>query len=724
MQKDYSEMDYHPLTEKLAVAIHKKIPTAPMHMLRTVLVYYMCKVASTMRTMVETEIRGTIPVNAFTFNLAPSGTGKNYSLNIVEKEVIGQFKKVFLEQVLPIVADQTMAKIAVKRAHAENEDPDVMKQGVVNQYVALGQMRFAFQKATQPALQQLRQKLLLAGAGSMNLEIDELGLNLTASNEAITQYLELYDVGEAKENLTKNTKENTRLEELEGTTPANMLAIGTPCKVFDGGKIEENFNELNGTGLSRRSFHAYCSSAVPDISMTAEEMYDLQASKELDQVFKDATSLFAKLANVAMFGRKVILTKKVGIELLDYQRDCKKRAIPFVDTEEMIRAEMEHRYFKVLKLAGAYAFIDGHAEITMENLHAAIRYAEDSGKAFYEMTHQEGPYAKIARYIAVIPHEVTQPELSEALPYYKGSAATKREMMSYAISWGYKNHIVIKEYLRDGVQFFKGSTLKKTDITKLKLAHSAQITEGYKNDLAPFNKLHLLTQLKDHHWINHRTTNGYRDEDHMVPGFNMVVLDIDEGIKLETVHELLQDYKFMTHTTKRHTPDKHRFRLLMPLNYEMSMAPDEYREFMRNIFEWLPFDVDTGAIDRCRKWLTNDVGQYHYSQGETLLDARLFVPKTKKNDERKQMMLDYASLTNLERWFISHTLEGNRNKQLHRYARVLVDLGYDFETIKAKVLGLNSSLPDKITEDEINRTVMVTVTKALAKRIPPQTFAA
>jgi hypothetical protein len=412
-----------------------------------------------------------------------------------------------------------------------------------------------------------------------------------------------------------------------------------------------------------------------------------------------------------------MLPKEVGIALLDYEIDCKKRAIPLRNIKEMLRAEMEHRYFKVLKYAGALAFNDGHSEITLNNLYAAIKLAEDSGQDFYNMMNQEPSYAKMARYIANTPNEVTQADLIENLPYYKGSPATRKDMMINSIAWGYKNHIVIKQYMQDGVEFFKGNTLEKVNLNELKLAHSMDIADGYKNDLAPFSKLHILTQMKNHHWINHRTVNGHRDEEHIIPGFNMVVLDIDGGTKLTEVHKLMQEYVFMTHTTKRHTSDNNRFRLILPLNYELSMTKNEYTLFMKNIFEWLPFKVDETAIDRCRKWLTNDTGTYYYSKGELLIDARLFIPKTKKNDERKQQILDYASLSNMERWFITNThTDENRNVQLHKYARVLVDMGYSFEETRIKVLGLNSGLPDKLSEKEIDSTVMVTATKAIALR--------
>lgn len=714
--KKYEEMSYHPFIETIVDAMATKITAAPKHMFRSLLCYYVCKMAATMRVDVVTEIRGTIPINAFLFNLAPSGIGKNYSTTtLIEKNMLSAFKQTFLEQTLPVIAEESIAKLAVARAAKVNEDPDTMEIAVKSEYESLGKLRFSFAKATQAALQQLRQKLLIADAGAMNLEIDELGLNLLATNEALIQYLELFDIGESKESITKNTRDNTRIEEIEGTTPANLLAFGTPCKVYDGGKVEENWLALNETGFARRSWFCYVNSVNLDNELTGAEKYAIQADKTLNNVFKNAMNTFNTFASITHYKRKIILPKKVGIALLDYETDCKKRAVPYRDHQEILRAEMEHRYFKVLKLAGAYAFIDGHSEISMDNLYAAIKLAEESGKSFYGMMHQIPTYAKMARYIANTPNEVTQADLIENLPYYKGSIAVRRDLMMHSIAWGYKNHIVISQYLQDGVEFFKGSTLTKVNLKELKLSYSKDISDGYTNDTAPFDKLQKLLQAPDLNWINHRTTNGHRDDEHMIPGFNMIVLDIDGGVKLNEVHRLLRDYTFITHTTKRHTPDAHRFRLIMPLNYELVLSKEDYGEFMENLYEWLPFGVDTGTKDRCRKWLTNPKGQCYYGKGDTLLDARLFIPKTKKNDERRQLTLDHASLSALERWFILNSPD-NRNNQLLRYAMVLVDLGFSYEAVRTKVTGLNSGLQDKLSDSELNNTILVTATKAIAAR--------
>jgi hypothetical protein len=725
MKKDYVDMDYHPFTEKLVDAMQKLMPAAPKHMFRCLLAYYFCKVASVMRTNVNTQTnRGIIPVNAFLLSLVPSGIGKNHSTNIIEKSILSQFEQIFLEQVLPIVAEENIAKIAVERAYTMNEDPDTVKPSVITEYENLGKMRFSFENATPAALQQLRQKLLIANAGALSMETDEFGLNLTSISDALKTYLTLFDIGESKETIIKNTRDNVRIEELKGTTPANFLAFGAPCEVFDGGKTEDTLISLEKTGMARRCWNCYLNTAKQTKILTGAERYILQSDKSLTTVFQDAKNHFGQLACITNFNRNINLPKDVGIEWFNYQADCELRAVPYtkVTTKETLRAELEHRYFKVLKYAGALAFVDGHAEITMDNLHAAIKLAEDSGEHFYNMMNQDPAHIRLAKYIsAVSPKEITTAEMLEELPYYKkASIAVRKDMLSHAVSWGYKNHIIIKDYMQDGIQFVKGSTLTKTDLNKLILSHSSQLSDGYLNDLAPFDKLHTLTQMKNYNWMNHRSQNGHRAEDCLINGFNMVVLDIDGGIKIETVSALLKDYKFMTYTTKRHTPENHRFRLIMPLNYEMSMNAEEYRVFMRNIFEWLPFEVDTGAVDRCRKWLTNEAGQYAYSSGEQLLDARLFIPKTKRDDERKQQMITYGNLPNLERWFVSGSMEGNRNKQLHRYAMILVDMGYQYDEIRTKVLGLNSSISDKIPESEIDHTIMVTATKAINSRAAKQ----
>jgi len=207
---------------------------------------------------------------------------------------------------------------------------------------------------------------------------------------------------------------------------------------------------------------------------------------------------------------------------------------------------------------------------------------------------------------------------------------------------------------------------------------------------------------------------GYRDKDHVIQGINLVVLDVDDGITMDTAKLLLKPYKFLLHTTKRHTPEHHRFRIIMPISHVMRLDSKDYKEFMNNIYEWLPFSVDSQTSDPARKWLCSSK-YYEYNEGK-LLDALQFIPKTKKNEERKSKLSKLSSLDNLQKWFIGVTDSGNRNNQLIKYALMLVDSGRDEESIKKAVHSLNNELPNKLTNEELNSTILRTVAKRIEER--------
>lgn len=256
--------------------------------------------------------------------------------------------------------------------------------------------------------------------------------------------------------------------------------------------------------------------------------------------------------------------------------------------------------------------------------------------------------------------------------------------------------------------------MEETDLNKMIVSYSTDIVSDYQNETAPWDKLHKLTQANGMHWVNHHLNGGYRNEDNANPGFNLVVVDVDGGVSLNTVRTLLKNYKYLIYTTKRHTDEEHRFRIIFPTNYKLELDAKDFKEFMSNIFEWLPFEADTGTGQRARKWLSHD-GHFEYNDGE-LLDVLPFIPKTSKNEDRKAQLNTQQSLDNLERWVMNNIGDGNRNNMLLRYAMVLVDAGHGFEGIRSRVMALNEKIADKLDESEILGTVMVTVGRTLATK--------
>jgi len=320
----------------------------------------------------------------------------------------------------------------------------------------------------------------------------------------------------------------------------------------------------------------------------------------------------------------------------------------------------------------------------------------------------------LAKYIVNAGREVTQVDLVEDLPFYRGGDTQKRELMALATAYGYKNNMIIKSTRVDGIEFLEGESMEVTDLENVQVSYSQHFAEGYKADTPKFSELHKLTTMKGYHYTAHKFLDGYRDNDHAIPGFNLAVIDIDAGVTMESAQELLKEYQCLFSTTKRDTPELNRFRIIMPLTHVVKLNSENYSKFMKNLYDWLPFPVDDQTADIARKWEAFP-GTHVYQDGK-MLDATLFIPQTRKQEELNKRIMDQGSLSNLERWFMNNTNTGNRSNQLIKFALVLVDNGLDIDSIRERVLGFNNQLETPLEEIEIEKTIMLTVTKAVTKR--------
>lgn len=713
---DLTGVTHHPAIEEIVEVLCNKTQNTDRGFFRTEVAYFLAKMASNMRALIVTKDRGEIPVNLYALALATSGFGKGHSVNIVENEFMKAFKKRFMEDTLPVIAEKHLWDIANERALRAATDPQEEFDKVEGEFKRAGAFPFTFDSGTPPAVKQLRHKLLLANCGSINLQIDEIGSNLIGSTDVLTLFLELYDQGIVKQKLTKNTAENQRGEEVDGKTPTNMLLFGTPSKLLDGGQTEEQFYSFLETGYARRCLFGFGQHDRKAFNtQSPEEIFQRLVQPLNSAAVNKWSNKFHKLADPAMYGWKMIVPDDVAIKLLTYKIECEKAADLMADHEEIRKAEISHRYFKALKLAGAFAYVDESTEVGMDHLMQAILLVEESGKAFQIILNREKSYVKLAKYIAEVGTEVTHADLLEALPFYKSGNAARNEQMTLATAWGYKKHIVIKKSFVDGIEFFKGEKLKETDLNEMGLSYSDHWAYNYLNERVPFDQLHNLTQAEGMHWANHHFKGGHRSEENVVVGFDLLVIDVDEGVTLAACHELMREYKFMTYTTKRHTAEENRFRLILPMNYRLELDTEEYKEFMNAFMQWLPFKSDESANQRAKKWETFHEGQHHYNMEGDLLDVLQFIPKTSKNEQYKQSMQKVESLDNLERWFAQRMVAGNRNNHMIKYALALVDGGMQLHEVNKQVHAFNQKLNTPLDEDEIDATIMRSVAKRFTR---------
>lgn len=712
--ESYDSMAHHPISEKLVEAMMRNSKGDDPTFFRAIVAFNFGLLSTMMRCRIQSPDGGLIPTNIYAIGLGPSGCGKTRSVNLMEDEVTHKFRSDFRGATMPILAEKNLPKIANERAIKKGGDPDEELEKTRREYDQLGPMPFTFDSASVPAIKQIRHKLLMADCGSINLIIDEIGANLLGNMEAFHAYLELFDVGKIRSKLIKSTSEQNRNEEIDGATPTNMLLFGTLNKLMNGGKVEEEFYSLLDMGYARRSFFALVKGNSNAYRKTAQERF---AERRANTVAIDLNAIadqLYRLSDISNANKTITVSEEVELLFLEYEEDCLNRADLLGAHEDIKRADLVNRHFKALKLAGTYAFVDGMPEILRSHALAAIKVAEESGEALAEILTRDRPYVKLAKYISEVGRNVSLHDLVEDLPFFKGHQSQKQEMLDLAIAYGYQNNILIKKTYNDSVVFYRGESLKEANLDEMRVSYSQDIAHGYNNDLAKFDEIHKLTQLENFHWINHHVRDGHRKEDMITPGFSMVVVDVDGGTKMSLAQKLLADYKALFYTTKRHTPEENRYRIILPLNYELRLDAKDYRDFMQNIYDWLPFAVDTGTGQRARKWMSNN-GTFAYQDGE-LLDALPFIPNTSKCEERKKIFNDQKSMDNLERWFINNTGDGNRNNQLLRYAMLLVDADIDYKDIQLRVMELNSKLIDALSESEILGTIMSSVGKAWGQR--------
>jgi hypothetical protein len=711
---DTSKTPHHIVVDEVATLVSTQVRNGDIPFFRVLVAQALCVMASTMRTRIVTNHRGTIPVNGYTIALAPSGTGKGAAVSLLENVTKG-FRRTFADHTMPLVAESNFWKLAIGRAARKGTEDQTEFDALVREYLEAGAFTYVFDEATKAAIRQARHKLLLANCGALNLQVDEIGTNLSQVLEALASYLELYDLGDLKRSLTKNTSDNKRVEEIEGRTPANFLGFGTPTKLLDGGKTEDEFYSLLETGYARRCFFAMGRPNMMD-TMGPVEQYNMLCDPTRKQSLDKWSNHFATLADPTKLEWTIEVPDSVGVIMMTYQVECERAAKAISDHEPIRKAELTHRYWKAIKLAGALAFVEEELVMHEDHFLAAVKLVEESGEAFSSILRRERNYAKLARYLAGVEGEMTHADLTEVLPFYKSATRDRSEMITLATAWGYKNHVVIRKRFVDNIELFSGETLKETDLDQIPLAYSEDFAYHYEGDTAPFDQLHLLTQSQGMNFTTHQFKRGHRTGEAVIPGFNLIVLDLDGSVSLDTVHRLMKDYTFMTYTTKRHTPEVNRFRLIIPMSHELKLDKTEYQAFIQNFLKWLPFEVDDtdAACDQVRKWATFDGGTHHYNLSGSLVDVLPFIPQSTRNEQYRKEIAPLESLDNLERWFAQHMAQGDRNNQMIKFALALVDSGMNYANVEDKVLSFNKKLGENaLAVDELQRTVLVTVAKKL-----------
>lgn len=708
---------HNQIVESIVDVICARTGNTDKAFFRPVVIYFLSKVASNMRANIVTKDIGIIPINNYAICLAPSGYGKNHSINILEDELLAKFKARFTKEFFKEISDENLSVTAEILDSYNHLGADTNLEILTADFAKCGEFVYSFDNGTTPAIKQLRNKLVMAQVGAISSEQDELGSNLTNNTDILNLMLELYDLGKVKQKLIKNTSENQRSVDLEGRVPTNLLMFGTPTKIFDGDDVESRFINFLETGYARRCIFGYGSKTRSDeyFNLSAREHFERKVNATRSVIIENLADTFEGFVTREYYNQNIIMPDELSIKLIEYRLQCEKNAQDLEAHEEIKKAELEHRYFKTLKLTGTLAFIKKHSVVEEEDLNEAITLIEESGESFSKFLSRDPNYVRLANFIADKKTEVTNADITEALPWYK-TPTKRKELLTLARAWGYKNNLVIKEETIDGVEFFSASRLVETNLDKLIFSVSDQLADNYTGFELKFSNLDNLCIKRNLNWCNHQFLQNHRSRENVLNNFNCIVLDIDNGVSIDSFQDVFKTYKYYLYTTKRHTPENNRFRVIIPIKYELDLNPNSYKEFMTNVINSLPFDVDLHSCLPETKWSSYEGKTSYVNQEGELFDPLPFIPKTSRNREHNEQRALLKKLDKAQAWFISNINEGNRNNMLYRYAIMLVDNNKDYEEVSKLVLQLNRSIKFPLDESEIENTILRSVENKIHER--------
>jgi hypothetical protein len=145
--------------------------------------YFLGKMAPPCGQLTVTKTDGEIPVNIYATRPGTSGCGKGHSIGVMENEFMKGFKKRFLEDTMPVLADFNLQwSIANDRAaRKQKPTPRRSYDKVVNDHKKCGVYTYHLRQGLRASRQaDALTSLLMSGCGSVNLQVDEIGLNLMA----------------------------------------------------------------------------------------------------------------------------------------------------------------------------------------------------------------------------------------------------------------------------------------------------------------------------------------------------------------------------------------------------------------------------------------------------------------------------------------------------------------------------------------------------------------
>jgi len=545
--------------------------------------------------------------------------------------------------------------------------------------------------------------------GSLNIVNNEIMDIVRGSN--LNRMKELFD-GEFNAKIIKSS-----INENISNINANMLLFGSSVGLKSNQETYSMFNNAMSSGIYRRAFIYY----LEPRTQTLRQKKDVVDESIIEYAVGNLKAFMSKSVN-RLKGEDVCIYFD-NEETYLYLDVIYEKLLDFSNkniNDERFSSEMGSLQ-KIVKLSALHAILHNR-NITKEDIDYAYDFNIRCRATVSSLFNTEPPHKRIYKILKTSNQALSKSEVLERDIFQR---STFNEDIDLVSEYCYRKNEVLN---------IVGSKVKKYIITKLpenKLNeiivsvcaenHGARSFDFIPIEIPFFdseNSLEKLvvTEKKDSFTLCHfnkkgKAQFGYRSIETAKPNQNCIAFDFDGGSRIEDTIELMKQFTYIIYTTKSHTEENHRYRLLLPTKTNFYVDNEQHKGLLKNIGDLLglpTFDVSTRNIDRL--WFTNPNAKV-YTNKASLLDIECCIPET-EIAEKQLVKADAENIDDITadkriygmiKYTIANAYKGNRNNALFRLYAFVKDLKPD--EAGEITYRVNAMINDPLTEREIQKII-------------------
>ena len=677
--------------------------------------------ASQFRRNIKHWNNSLIPINAITFCISGSGTGKDSSINAMRKNFLGGYE--VINHLRVEKAKDTAKSIARSKGLAMPDSPDVYEKFYDKP------MPLFVAPSTNEGFIQYLNELDRSGIGAGFILSGEFGAELLTSSTIIANLqllAELYDEGKKE---VKVLKDKDRQSEEIKNLPVSALFMGSPENILFDETVKKKFKTEFTTKLARRSFFNFNFFEVEEPTysnineLLKEEMKIEDRARELNEKYSNEFKLLA-IDQISRCGVPLEIDSKTRELITLYKKYNQQKASKVNKQYPITQLVIMHLYWKALKLAGALAIIKNKSSISEIEYKEAITFTEllNEDMKNFEIELVKDPYELFVGFCQTILQDnkcFVDTHSLRKMGYISTTSNTTSKLKDLANLASSYDPSGVYKVTDTGIEYTKlvkttGNGVSYLEVSGSKDDRKLACSKNFNYAIVEFKNLAGML-AKDFAYSPFKFRDGIRSKSNIEGGIKWIALDIDDSIYTdEQMHEILQDYNHhIARTSDPNNPFK--FRVLLELDSIVDLGDREYKNFIKSISNYL--DLKTDILPKSQIYFSYSgrnvlsvTDKYPLETKDHIMNA--YNTTTLSNpteyidnlsDKQKKALLS-DPLTTFNYAF--EAPEGKGSVSLYRAAKHAKDLGMGKEEIIELIQEINSYWTRPMDQTRLNNTLI------------------